>query len=141
MDVNSPRILLVEDNLADATMIQKGFEQCQHLPRFSVVKDGQEAIDYLNRCLNDQTNNKPDFIFLDLDLPKIDGYGVLEYIAANSELLSIAVFVLSDHILTEVNLGRYRWQVERFFGKPFKLAGYDEIVETVESIWLQRAST
>ena len=118
MDAHSPRILLVEDNPADVAMIQKGFEYCNCQPSFALVRDGQAAIDHLQQCLADEEALPlPDFIFLDLDLPRVDGYGVLEHIATHNELLSIAVIVISGHILTESKLGVYRWQVSKFFGR------------------------
>ena len=139
MDLIAPQILLVEDNPADAVMMQKGFAESDCKPHFVVVTDGQAEIDNLDACLNDAQSKRPDFMFIDLDLPKIDGYGVLAHVADHSELLSISVFVISGHILTEVNLCAYRWQVAHFFGKPFNLEGYGEIVEAVESLWSKRA--
>ena len=138
MDGHSPEILLVEDNPADAVMVQEAFNRRSKLrPSFVVTTSGEAAIDYLCGSGTASLASPPDFMFLDLDLPMIDGYGVLAHVSTDAELSAMEIIVLSGHVLTESRLGSYRSQVCHIFGKPFQRAGYDEILRAVELDWAE----
>ena len=138
MDAHSPEILLVEDNPADATMVQEGFKLSRLRPHFVVTASGEAAINYLSGIDVNPPSRPPDFVFLDLDLPMIDGYGVLEHIATDADLRVVETIILSGHVLTESRLGSYCSQVSHIFGKPFNRAGYGEIVRAVELDWAEK---
>ena len=87
-------ILLVEDNDGDILLTQEALEDARIVTRVSVARDGQEAIDFLNKQEN-ELNHMPDLILLDVNLPKKNGYEVLKYIKANEILKHIPVVMLT----------------------------------------------
>lgn len=95
-------ILLAEDEPNDAFFVQWGFEKagCGH--RISHVHDGQEALDYLNGlppyCDRSQYP-LPDLLILDLKMPRLGGFDVLEWLKSHPEhkSLPVVVFSSSDH--------------------------------------------
>ena len=76
-------ILLVEDNPADIHITQRALRDSGISVDLLVVRDGQEAVDYLLRQgthANDAAWRSPDLILLDLNLPRLTGREVLEQI-------------------------------------------------------------
>jgi two-component system, chemotaxis family, response regulator Rcp1 len=88
-------ILLVEDNEGDIVLTQETFKDFKMLNTHSVVRDGEEAINYLKK--KDEFTNAltPDFIFLDINLPKIDGKEVLSFLKNDEKLCTIPVVMLT----------------------------------------------
>jgi CheY-like chemotaxis protein len=71
------KILLVEDNRADARLTQESLKDCKVLNELFTVRDGLEAIDFLSKSGKYQSVPQPDLILLDLNLPNKDGKEVL----------------------------------------------------------------
>jgi DNA-binding response OmpR family regulator len=90
-------VLIVEDNPGDAFMIEEMLNELKLELKVSVVKDGQEALD----ILSDGQDNVPDLVILDLNLPRVDGFGVLKYMKARQKLSSIPVVVMTGSLRTE----------------------------------------
>src|SRR6059058_5044538 len=91
-------ILLVEDNPADVKITQRALEVSGLAVELIVVRDGQEAVDYLLRqgLHADATDWRcPDLILLDLNLPKMSGREVLQKVRATPALRATPVVVLT----------------------------------------------
>lgn len=88
-------ILLVEDNEGDIVLTQETFKDFKMLNTHSVVRDGEEAINYLKKKDEFSTAITPDFIFLDINLPKIDGKEVLSFLKHDENLCKIPVVMLT----------------------------------------------
>jgi two-component system, chemotaxis family, response regulator Rcp1 len=88
-------ILLVEDNEGDIVLTQETFKDFKMLNTHSVVRDGEEAINYLKKKDEFSTAITPDFIFLDINLPKIDGKEVLSFLKHDENLCTIPVIMLT----------------------------------------------
>src|SRR5437588_253226 len=89
------KILLVEDNTGDIELIKEALKTTQLNYDIHVAKDGVEAVEYLNRAKTD-SSQIPDIIFLDLNLPKLDGYGVLIQLKSDGVLRKIPVTVFTS---------------------------------------------
>ena len=75
------KVLLVEDNQADVELMTETMEMSKILCDLAVVNDGEQALKYLRREGDEYANaSRPDLIFLDLNLPMVSGYEVLEVI-------------------------------------------------------------
>jgi CheY-like chemotaxis protein len=94
---NPPRrrlkILLVEDNAADVWLFKEAFAALEIQHDLEVVEDGEQAI---GRLEQDETEESPDLILLDLNLPKVDGFKVLSFVRQTPRLCVIPVIVLSS---------------------------------------------
>src|ERR1041384_2734772 len=96
-------ILLVEDNEEDILLMKRAFRNAHIANPLRVVKDGEEALQYLagNGPYADRGRHPmPFLVLLDLRLPKLSGFEVLAWIRDQSELAELTVVVLtgSDHV-------------------------------------------
>lgn len=76
------QLLLVDDNPTEEMVMSDAFAELGYLVQLSAVKDGREALDYLNRTPPYQDALPVDLIFIDLNMPRLDGFGLLEAIPA-----------------------------------------------------------
>lgn len=92
------QILLVEDDLREIELILIALERSLLWREVIILRDGSEALDYLHKR-NDfakRADCNPSVILLDLKLPKVDGFGVLEAVRADKQLQNIPVAVLTS---------------------------------------------
>ncbi|MCS7306716.1 MAG: response regulator [Thermoguttaceae bacterium] len=130
-------ILLVEDNLEDAGLaiqaLREGGLEC----RISLVRDGQEALDFLHRRGIYARAPKPDLVLLDLYLPKKDGREVLAEIRADQHLRWLSVVVLTASQLHEEILRREQLAVDGYLVKPIDFPKFIALVKQLRQSWLK----
>ena len=114
----------MEDNENDALLTKAAFRKVNSQAQLAVVADGQEAWDYLRRRGAFVSSKRPDLVVLDMDLPKVNGYQLLEIVDADDDLRDIPVVILSGHVVIESILGKLRCQVVGILSKPFDANGY-----------------
>lgn len=91
-------ILIVEDNLAHQKITEYVLKHNKVPGKYFIVRDGQEAVDYLfhkNAYADEAQFPAPDLILLDLNLPKRDGREVLKLIKESPEVREIPVVIVS----------------------------------------------
>ncbi len=88
-------ILLVEDNEGDILLTLDAFEEGKINNKISVVRDGNEAIDFLMQSGKYTNRELPDLILLDINLPKKNGHEVLSIIKNTDGLRQIPVIILT----------------------------------------------
>ncbi len=91
-------ILLAEDNPDDVVLTQRAFKKSNILNELVVVKDGEEALNYLfgkGKYKNRDLNIMPELVLLDLKMPKLDGLQVLEKIRENPRTKQLPVVILT----------------------------------------------
>jgi CheY-like chemotaxis protein len=94
-----PFLLLVEDNPDDQFLMQRALRKSGLTLPLNVARDGREALDYLrgaDRFADRQTYPVPTLVFLDLKLPYIDGFEVLEWIREHPVLHDLTVVILTS---------------------------------------------
>lgn len=133
------RLLIVEDNEADAFLITEtllpGGLDCDPV----VVKDGVEACDYLHARAPYQDALPPDLILLDMNLPRLNGHGVLREIRKDARLRKIPVVILSSSdgeadVRQSYNLG-----ANCYVTKPVGLREFQSRVKDIENFWFSVA--
>jgi DNA-binding response OmpR family regulator len=138
-DLPDSSILLVEDNEEDILLLKRAFRNARIANSLNVVKDGDQAIRYLGGSAARATGGRrpvPFLILLDLRLPKLSGFEVLEWIRERAELAGVIVVVLtnSDHV-PDVSKAR-ELGANSYLVKP---GTFDELVAMVKRIrgrWL-----
>ena len=86
MNAKKLRILLVEDNPDDVLIAERSLMKgvMKERSELYVVRDGQEALDFLKHEGDHTSAPRPDLILLDLKLPKLNGHEVLAEIKADN---------------------------------------------------------
>ena len=135
-------ILLVEDNSAHAEMVFRAFERLLSIASINIrhVSDGEQALNYLHRRgqFLDQTDNpKPDFILLDLRLPKIDGLDVLKDVKSDKDLKSIPVVILTTSDAESDRSRAYGYFANSYLVKPVDFDQFTQLMNDLGYYWFQ----
>src|SRR5687767_2483454 len=85
------RILVVEDNPGDIRLIVEALNDIHVHNEVHVVTDGEQALSFLNQTGEYVGVPLPHIIFLDINLPKLNGYDILKVIKSDPDLNRILV--------------------------------------------------
>lgn len=129
------RLLLIEDNRADARLILEVFKDEKIDAVVDVVRDGEEALASLRKQGKYESSESPDLILLDLNMPKKDGREVLAEIKADPALSSIPVIILTTSNSDEDILRGYKLQASCYITKPIDLQQFTKVVRAFEQFW------
>jgi len=132
-------ILIVEDNPADSNVIEILLKREQFPFRIHEVPDGEQALCFLRRVGKYNSAPIPSLVFLDLNLPKMDGLTVLKEIKADPNLRNIPVIVLSGSAREEDIRAVYDQAASCYMHKPRDLNGYRDMLSYVHKFWIERA--
>jgi len=132
------KVLLVEDNPGDVRLTQEAFREANMSISLYVATDGVEAMAFLRRQGNHQGAPRPDFILLDLNLPKMDGREVLANIKADESLKTIPTIVLTTSEAEADIVKSYQLQANCYLSKPVQLDAFQSIVKSINDFWLTR---
>jgi CheY-like chemotaxis protein len=132
--MESMKILLVEDNF-EHLRLTKYILRHNNVPGdVYVVRDGQEALDYLynkNQFADPVANPKPNLVLLDLNIPRINGREVLKQIKSDETLRNISVVVLSSSDREEDVSYSYEHGAVAYISKS---AGFERLNEALSSV-------
>ncbi|MFF0383610.1 response regulator [Streptomyces sp. NPDC004673] len=130
-------VLLVEDDPGDELMTREAFEDNKIGNTLHVVRDGEEALDFLYRRGDHTGAPRPDLILLDLNLPKYDGRQVLERIKSDQDLADIPVVVLTTSAAEEDILRSYKLHANAYVTKPVDLDQFIAAVRQIDDFFVQ----
>ncbi len=136
-------ILLVEDNPADQELIRRALEKLGARRELRIVGDGEEALDYLFRRGKYQApaaSPRPDLLLLDLNLPRVNGYQVLEEIRADSKLRPMPVLVLTTSHQEKDIIHSYELGCNSFIPKPTTFDQITGLIQAIEKYWFETAA-
>lgn len=139
MSERKAEILLVEDNAADVRLAEEIFAEGGLSFNMQVARDGTEALAMLRREGEHADLIMPDFILLDLNLPRKDGREVLAEIKSDPLLKRIPVMVLSTSNAPRDVLTCYELQANAYICKPVDLDEFIELVESIRAFWMRFA--
>ena len=129
-------ILLVEDNEGDIILTREAFEHTEVPTEISVVKDGKAAMDFLKKEGDYYNVDRPDLMLLDLNLPRKNGFEVLQFVKSNSNLMHIPVIVLSTSS-SERDIDKcYENFANCYISKPVDIESFYKIISMIENFWL-----
>jgi two-component system, response regulator len=132
-------ILLVEDNQNDADLALHALRRGRVVNRIFMVRDGEEALDYLfcrGTYATRSFDSPPKLILLDLKLPKVDGMEVLKEIKADSRTRTIPVVVMTSSKEERDIAKSYNLGANSYIQKPVDFDEFRETVKTVGLYWL-----
>lgn len=128
-------VLLVEDNPGDVELTKRALQQGPFLAKLHVVRDGQAALETL-RAQGDRANSFG-LILLDLNLPGMSGFDVLQELKADADLRRIPVIMLTTSSRRADVDRAYELGAASYVVKPVELGRYIEIMTTLEAYWIQ----
>jgi len=132
-------ILLVEDNADDVELTRRAFAKNNMISELVVVRDGQEALDYLfaTGAYGDRDPAAlPDAVLLDLKLPKISGLDVLRHIRAAEATKRLPVIVLTTSKEQTDIVGSYELGANSYVRKPVDFGQFVEAARQLGVYWL-----
>lgn len=130
-------LLLVEDNPDDIFLMQRALKKTGLRLPVQIVTDGRQAIDYLSSTAPYEDRAQfplPSLVFLDLKLPYVNGFEVLEWIRADSRLCDLPIFILTSSPEERDKEKAAQLGVMAYLVKPPTSAS---ILEALQSIDLQ----
>lgn len=136
MNLNTPEILLVEDNPQHVELTLRALKKNRRANNVVVAKDGVEALDLLfgTKSFSDRkAGHDLKLVLLDLKLPKVDGLEVLRRIKSDERTKAIPVVVLTTSSEEEDVVESYRLGVNSYIVKP---CNFDKFVQSVSALGL-----
>jgi two-component system, chemotaxis family, response regulator Rcp1 len=130
-------ILLVEDSPGDVRLIQEALHEARVRNSMSIVGDGVEALAFLRKQGDYVRAPGPGLILLDLNLPKKNGFEVLQEIKKDDNLKHIPVVVLTTSRSEQDILKSYDLYANAYITKPVDLDQFLSVVKAIEGFWLE----
>lgn len=131
------KILLAEDDIADAKLTFEVFKQSNIPVEISRVRDGEDALAYLRKEGEHSNATLPDIIFLDLNMPRVNGLEALAIIKDDPKLKDIPVLMLTCSRSDLDKSKAYESKANFYVVKPADLNEFFEFAKYVQEIWLK----
>lgn len=128
-------ILLAEDSQEDFFLLQTCFNGLSHPVILHQVENGQDCLDFLCRTGRYESMPAPDLLFLDLNMPKLDGREVMARIAADPGLRRLPVLVLTTSANREDICTMYELGCSAYVVKPLEFPQFMDMVRTIADYW------
>lgn len=139
MSITNRTILLVEDNQDDEELTLRALSRNNIGNQVVVVRDGQEAIDWLEGTgphAGRDVTEMPALILLDLKLPKVDGLDVLRRLRANPQTAMVPVVILTSSKEDRDRASGYKSGANSYVQKPVDFTEFVAAVRQLGMYWL-----
>ena len=133
------QILLVEDNEGDILLTLEAFKELKVSNTVAVVRDGAEAIEFLKKEGQFINCVMPNLILLDINMPRLNGIEVLDFIKKDEKLKKIPVVMLTTSSSDADIAACYERSANCFITKPMDFEKFLDIVQSIESFWFNVA--
>lgn len=131
-------ILLVEDSGPDIKITLRAFQNARLKNNMFLANDGQECLDFLEhkgKFEDVDQYPRPDLILLDINMPRMDGFGVLKNLKSHENFGCIPIIVLSGSKSEEDVMKSYKSGANSFIQKPVEYEEFVEVVEAFNFYW------
>lgn len=135
---NGLEILLVDDSEDDLLMARKVFSRLPFPHRLETASCAAEALDYLRRSGRhaERKGPQPHLLLLDINMPGMDGFGLLRLLKADPELRKIPVIMLTTSASREDVRRSYECGAASFITKPETFEGFSDLMGKFAGYWL-----
>ena len=128
---SSRPVLLVEDDDVDVMTVERAFKELKIKNQLVHAANSEQALDYLRS----DSNKKPCVIFLDLNMPGMDGIEFLKTIKADEALKMIPVVVLTTSGQEESKIDSFNLSVGGYMVKDVDYKKFTDIIRTIDQYW------
>jgi CheY-like chemotaxis protein len=129
-------VLLVEDDEGDVLMTREAFEHYKIRNNLHVVRDGEQALQFVRQEGDFATAPRPGLIMLDLNLPRRDGLEVLAEIKADPDLRVIPVVILTTSQAEQDILRSYALHANAYVTKPVDFERFIEVIRQIDNFFI-----
>lgn len=123
-------ILLLEDDIVDVMTIKRAIKQLNISNELVVKENGEEGLEYLKNC-----SDLPGIIFLDINMPKMNGIEFLEHIKQNKEWAQVPVVVLTTSKDQQDKLATFGQGISGYMVKPVDYPQFKDMIATIKDYW------
>lgn len=134
--MNTVNVLLVEDNEGDIVLTTEALNQGKIKSNISVVKDGWEAVLFLEKKEKYTLESTPDIVLLDVNLPKMNGHEVVKYIKTSAAFKQIPVIMFTTSASANDVLQSYANHANCFITKPVDVKEFQAAIASLENFWV-----
>lgn len=124
-------ILVADDDADDHEFLKSAFAYNSFSGGLSFVTDGVQLLDYLKNLSSSATEELPQLILLDLNMPLLNGFQALEAIKEDPALSDIPVAILTSSSRPEDEAMCYSLGCDNFYRKPLSVAEYHSLAERI----------
>lgn len=118
---------MIEDNATDAYLSKEILSESEHIDyNVTILRDGVEALAYLQRSDGRRSTTNPALILLDLDLPRMHGFDLLSRIKTDPEMEAIPVCILTTSQASKDIEKAKDLKADCYFVKPLDLKKFEE---------------
>lgn len=137
---NYKRILIVEDDEQDVSMIKEALTDIIKNDNIDVAVNGKEGLDYLLQRgkFTNRENLYLTAILLDLKMPEMNGLEFLKMICKYKELRRIPIIVFTSSNIDEDILVSYQFGANAYVQKPIEFEKFNQTVKNIGTFWLKR---
>lgn len=130
------QILLVEDNPDDVEITKRALAKSRVANELHVVRDGQDALDFVFNRGEFGAAQRPDLILLDVNLPRVNGMEVLESIRTDERTSVIPVIMLTASDREEDVVKSYKLGSNTYIQKPVEFAKFLTALDVLGQYWI-----
>jgi len=134
---NRVNVLLIEDSAEDQFLFRRAIEEYDLNVNMYCIHDGEEFFNIIKTKSNITHIPMPDIIFLDLNMPKINGNSLLKSIKQNRELQYIPIIILTGSISRKDVMNAYKNYASGYIRKSFEYETFKENVHTALTYWTE----
>jgi CheY-like chemotaxis protein len=138
METKDFTVLLVEDDLNDIFLVKRAFKMAQLENPLQVVTDGEEATHYLSghgKYADREVHPLPKLIVMDIKMPRMTGFEVLEWIKNDGSLRRIPVVIVSSSNRPEDIDRAYELGANAYMVKPVNYRAVERLFESITHYW------
>jgi len=134
------KVLLVEDNEADIHITSDVLIEINPEIHIQIARDGQEAIETLNNFITGKDDHFPFLILLDINIPKKNGFEVLNYIKENEKIATIPVVMLTTSSFQRDRETAFEKKADGFITKSIDWMEFENDIRNVIDLWIKKKS-
>ena len=138
MEIKDFTVLLVEDDLNDIFLVKRAFKMAELENPLQVVTDGEEATHYLSgegRHADRQAHPLPKLIVMDIKMPRMSGFEVLEWIKHNPTFRRIPVVIVSSSDRPDDIDRAYELGANAYMVKPVNFRAVERLFGSITHYW------